>query len=449
MRFTPEITYEKVKKVKGRGEIYKKIDTIIIDEVSMVRADLLDCADKFMCMNGGKDSNKPFGGIQMVFIGDLYQLPPVVTSREKELFSNKYTTPYFFSAHVFEKFQMEFVELEKIYRQKEELFIGLLNEIRNNSVSEKSLKLLNQRVDAKLENKVGINPIYLTPFNDKAFEINAEHLAKLKTNINVYLAKSEGEFNKNSYPADEEFQVAAGAQVIFLNNDSTGYWVNGTIGKVTGFIKSDEDTPEKIIVKLQDGLEVEVLPHEWDLFHYKYNSEKMRIDTEVVGKFIQYPLKLAWAITIHKSQGKTFQKVIIDMGKGAFACGQTYVALSRCTSFEGLSLVRPIKPSDIRADWKIMQFLTKYQYKISEKEKPFEDKVKLIEDVIKKNGYLEIVYLKARDEKSKRVIKPIRVGEEEYKDIPFPGLYAFCTKRNEERMFRVDRILEMKKIEFK
>lgn len=442
--FKPDITLEKIKKFKGqRARIFKEIDAIVIDEISMVRADLLDCVEKSLRLNA-KHPKSAFGGIQMIFIGDLYQLPPVVTSKEKAIFTEHYRSPYFFSAQVFEEFDMEFIELEKIYRQKDEYFIGLLNAIRNRSVTDEMLDELNKRAKPGCRQAGDGFTVNLTTTNQMAAEINNYHLRKINKKIFTCKAEVSGDFEKYSYPADFELQIAAGAQVMLLNNDAEGRWVNGSIGKIEEIKHDKKDNVEAICVRLQDDTVEEVLPHSWELFHYHFNEDTFTIETESIGSFTQYPLKLAWAITIHKSQGKTFNRVVIDMGNGAFSHGQTYVALSRCVSLEGIMLKRPIKKSDVRLDWNIVEFLTKYQYRLSERDLPFGEKIKLIEQAIDSDCCLDITYLKASDEKSRRIIKPLFVGERIYQSKTFIGVDAYCMKRKEERVFRVDRILEMR-----
>lgn len=442
--FKPDITLDKVKKIKGKkSRIFKEIDAVVIDEISMARADLMDCVEKFLRLNG-RHPRMPFGGIQMIFIGDLYQLPPVVTSKEKMIFTQHYASPYFFSARSFDGRKMGFIELEKIYRQRDEHFISLLNAIRNNSITDEMLRVLNKRVHALPRGKDGAFRVHLTTTNLMAAEINARHLRELNAKIFSYEAEVSGDFDQRSYPADLELQVAAGAQVMLLNNDSEGRWVNGSIGKIEEIKHDKRGNIEAICVCLQGGAAEEVLPHSWELFHYRFNEDTFSIETETAGTFKQFPLKLAWAITIHKSQGKTFDKVAIDMGNGAFACGQTYVALSRCTTLEGITLKRPIKKSDVRLDWNIVEFLTKYQYALSERDLPFEEKMLVIERAIREKSCLDIVYLKTNDEKSRRRIRPICVGKKEYLGKSFIGLDAYCMKRKEDRVFRIDRMLEIK-----
>ncbi len=359
-RFKPDVTADKIKKIKGSGSrIYKELDAIVIDEISMVRADLLDYVDKFLRLNAGS-AGDPFGGVQMVLIGDLYQLPPVVTSKEREIFQTRYESPYFFDSLVYRDHPMEMIELEKIYRQKDQDFIELLNAIRNNTVTEGHLRALNARVGAKLPTaKDDGFAVHLTPTNAMASELNLERMSVLAAPIRAYSARISGKFESRAYPADETLQVAVEAQVMLLNNDSAGRWVNGTLGQVEAIAEDEENGEDVIWVRLSNGSLEEVRPHAWDIFHFTFNSDTQLIETETLGAFRQYPLKLAWAVTIHKSQGKTFERVAIDMGRGAFAHGQTYVALSRCTTLEGMTLVKPLQKRDIWTDSRIVRFMTR------------------------------------------------------------------------------------------
>ncbi|MEA3307569.1 MAG: PIF1 family ATP-dependent DNA helicase, partial [Elusimicrobiota bacterium] len=329
--FKPDITMEKVKKLKGaKSRAFKKINTIIIDEVSMVRADLFDCVDAFLRLNG-KDENLPFGGTQIILIGDLYQLPPVVSFKERDFFSRRYSGPYFFDADAFEDFDFEFIELEKIYRQKSEDFISILNSVRDNSAGIKELSVLNSRLE-KVFNKAyeAERLINLVTTNKAAYEINKEHLHSLGGREYIYSCDIDGKFSSQVYPTEEELSFKIGAQIMLLNNDPLGRWVNGSIGEIVNVIKDLKGGRDKIIIMLLSGKLVEVLPFTWELFHFKFDDKTNKIASETIGSFRQYPLKLAWAITIHKSQGKTFDKVVLDLGHRAFAAGQVYVALSRC-----------------------------------------------------------------------------------------------------------------------
>jgi ATP-dependent DNA helicase PIF1 len=441
-RFNPGITPDRVKKLHSDNSesIYRKLDAIVIDEVSMVRADLLDCVDRFLRLNGPK-ADKPFGGIQMAFIGDLYQLPPVVTGGEKEVFQSLYETPYFYGARVFESFAMEFVELEKIYRQHDEQFITLLNGIRNNSITEEDLKFLNRRYQPEFEPSPDEFYVYLTTTNRLAEEINGKRLAGLKGRLYTFTGSIKGEFGQEYLSAKIDLEVKVGAQIMMLNNDIEGRWVNGSIGKIT-CITQNRKGEDIIIAELADGEDVEITPFTWEIF--RFFIEAGGLQSEVIGTFTQFPLMLAWAVTIHKGQGKTFDRVIIDIGKGTFAHGQMYVALSRCTTLGGIILKRPALKKHIWTNYQVMDFLTKYQYKKAEQSCPVDDKIEVIRKAIENKLSLEIVYLKPSDEKTTRVVRPEAVGEMEYRGKKYLGMRAFCLKRNEERVFRIDRILEIR-----
>ncbi len=441
-RFKPGITVDQIKEARF-GEharsIYKNLDTIVIDEISMVRADLLDCVDSFLRLNGPRPG-EPFGGIQMVFVGDLYQLPPVITGSENAVFRSLYETPYFYSARAFSSLDMEFVELDKVYRQHDEQFIVLLNAIRNRSITEEELELLNQRCMPRFEPPPHDFYVYLTTTNKLAVETNTRRLAGLDGCLYELMGTAEGEFSEEYLPTARKLQVKVGAQIMMLNNDAEGRWVNGSIGKVIEIVQNRRGD-HIVIAELTDGDIVEITPYTWEVFRFVVVNGQLK--SEVIGSFRQYPLMLAWAVTIHKSQGKTFDKVIIDIGSGTFAHGQTYVALSRCTTLGGIALKKPILKKHIWMDYRVVDFLTRYQYRRAEQSCPADDKVEVIKRAIENEAALEIVYLKPNDEKSRRVILPEVVGEMEYGGKSYVGVRAFCLKRNEERVFRVDRILEI------
>jgi ATP-dependent exoDNAse (exonuclease V) alpha subunit len=441
--FKPNITPDAVRQVRSRSSrnVYMNLDAIVIDEVSMVRADLLDCVERFLRLNG-PEADKPFGGIQMIFIGDLYQLPPVIAGAEKTVFRSLYESPYFYSARAFGSLDMELVELEKVYRQHDQQFIDLLNSIRNNSITERGVELLNSRYMPDFEPSGDDFYVYLTTTNAQADVVNNSELAKLDGPSYAFTARLEGEFGKEYLPTAVELEVKVGAQVMMLNNDADGRWVNGSIGKITDIVRYRGDYI--IVAELTDGEEVEIAPYTWEIFRYFADASELR--SEVVGRFTQYPLMLAWAITIHKSQGKTFDRVVIDIGKGTFAHGQTYVALSRCTTLEGMVLKRPILKKHIWTDYKVMKFLTGYQYSKAERARPVDMKIEAIRKAIDNDTLLEITYLKPNDEKSRRTVRPVAVGEMEYSGKSYLGMQAFCLKRNEDRVFRVDRILEMREL---
>lgn len=441
--FYVDVTPQKIrdKKSKPRNpKLYKKLRTIIIDEVSMVRADLLDCIDVFLRMYG-PHAMQAFGGVQMIFIGDLYQLPPVVSSVEREIFSTFYKTPYFFSAQALEDFPFEIVELEKVYRQKDQKFVNLLNKIRNNSVEDADLKLLNSRYGKADAPATDGYSITLTTTNQRADEINETHLAALKGRAHHAAAEVKGDFTKEYFPTAPELNYKIGAQIMMLNNESAKQWVNGSIGVIEAFGKDEEGKPY-LSVQLQDQIgTVQVYPFTWEV--YRFGVEGEAIVSEAVGTFTQYPFRLAWAITIHKSQGKTFEHVTIDIGRGTFAAGQIYVALSRCTSFKGVVLKTPIGKQNIRADFRIFAFL--YGQQERETTLPKSEKISLIESAILKKALVDIVYLKGNDTTTERTVRPLTLGNETYKGKDFMGMKAFCTLRQEERMFSVDRILKIKR----
>jgi len=442
-RFKPGITPDRVKRLhssKDSESVYHKLDIIVIDEISMVRADLLDCVDRFLRLNG-PEADKPFGGIQMAFIGDLYQLPPVVTSSEKEVFQSLYETPYFYSARVFDFLEMEFVELEKIYRQHDEQFITLLNGIRNNSITEERLELLNRRYQPEFEPPPDDFYIYLTTTNKLAEEINSRRLAGLKGRLYTFTGSIEGDFGQEYLATKIDLQCKVGAQVMMLNNDTEGRWVNGSIGKITD-ITQNRKGEDIIVAELADSDEVEITPFTWEI--YRFFVDGGQLQSETVGKFTQYPLMLAWAVTIHKGQGKTFDRVIIDIGSGTFAHGQMYVALSRCTTLEGIILKKLALKKHIWTNYQVMDFLTRYQYQKAEAAQPVNGKIEIIKKAVEDRTSLEIVYLKPSDEKTTRVVRPESVGEMEYRGKKYLGMRAFCLKRNEERTFRIDRILDIK-----
>lgn len=454
--FKPDITLQKVHTLTKdsdakRVRMYKKLDAVVIDEISMVRADMLDCIDKFLRLNGPK-RDVPFGGVQMIFIGDLYQLPPVLTSADKAAYAREYDSPYFFAARVFSspqkkllndenEFRMEFVELEKIYRQKDDAFIALLNAVRNNSATEQDIAAINARVDTAHEPAHGDFSVYLTPTNAYAAERNARELSRLSGKLWRLRGQMSGKFDPKHLPTDEVIDVKVGAQVMLLNNDRAGRWINGTIGKVKNI--TTQDGERTVWVELQNGDVEPVTPYTWDMYSYRYDAQKGYIESDTIGSFTQYPFKLAWAVTIHKAQGKTFDRVVFDIGRGTFAPGQLYVALSRCTSLEGLVLKKHISKRHIWMDWDVVRFVTGFQYGKSERAMPLSAKVALIQDAIKQKRVLSMTYLKGSDVKSRRRVQPRRVGEMEYMGKNYIGMEAYCLERGDDRVFRVDRILEL------
>lgn len=445
--FFPNITIEEAKKTARRflkNRIYQELEMIIIDEISMTRADLLDCVDEFLkIIRRNKES---FGGIKMAFFGDLYQLPPVLQSEERQAFINLYKTPYFFDAKVIKQTikegSLEILELNKIYRQSETDFITLLNSIRNKSITEEQIAKLNERVWKDMKN-LKDEYIYLTSLKKQAEEINQKKLDEIKEKEYIFEGKIEGKFEEKYLPTEIKIRLKKGARVMMLNNHRKGKWINGTLGTVTKINK------EKVQVRIDNGKEEKVYPFTWVVFRSVYNKETGNIEKETIGTFTQLPLTLAWAVTIHKSQGKTFDRVIVDIGRGVFACGQTYVALSRCRTFKGLILKKPLKKTHVLIDWRVVKFLTSLQYNLSARKIPTEDKITLLKTAAENKEKIEIVYLKSKDEKSRRIILPKKIEIMNYQGYEYLGLKAFCFLRQEERIFRVEKILEIKKLESK
>ncbi len=351
---------------KKKQEKFRSVKTIAIDEISMVRADLLDAID--IVLRRSRKSNKPFGGVQMVFFGDLYQLPPVVTPSDRDKFFSEYKSPYFFDAEVFrgqgnifaKGFEIVRIELDKIYRQSDRKFINLLNAIRDNSIDNNQIQEINKYFQPDFIPPDYEKYIYLMTTNDSANKVNEKKLQELEGKEKIFTAEKTGAVAKNLYPNSESLVFRVGAQVMFVCNDSERRWVNGTIGRIIGISESIDMGSDLVVTTLKveknDGKVVEVKKHLWEISKYVFKGgEFVR---ENLGTFRQMPIKLAWAITIHKSQGKTFDKVIIDLSTGSFAHGQTYVALSRCSSLSGLVLKRPLRKSDIIMDKRVHDFIS-------------------------------------------------------------------------------------------
>ncbi|WP_397444907.1 helix-turn-helix domain-containing protein [Polaribacter sp. R77954] len=335
---------------KTKIDIIKSLDLVIIDEISMVRADLLDGIDQVM--RRYKNRHKVFGGAQVLMIGDLQQLAPVVKPNEWSLLRNHYETVYFFSSKAYQEANVVSIELKHIYRQKNEDFIQVLNEIRNDNLSETSAKILNQRYQPNFSPTKDDGYITLTTHNKRANLINDSELNKLKNKSYFFEADVTGKFNENAFPNDEKLALKVGAQVMFIKNDSSleKRYFNGKIGIVTDISK------ETVTVQCPNEIDEIVTEREnWDNVNYSINDETKEIKEDIIGSFKQIPLRLAWAITIHKSQGLTFEKAIID-AEASFAHGQTYVALSRCTSLEGLVLKTPITSNAIINDQTVSVF---------------------------------------------------------------------------------------------
>ncbi len=339
-------------------KLLRELDLIIIDEISMVRADIIDFIDKVLriyCRN----MREPFGGKQLLLVGDIFQLEPVVKEDEWRLMQPFYASAYFFAAKVWQEMQLVSIELRKVYRQRDTAFIGILDRIRENAATTTDIEAINSRVGADVEVSADGDSfeVTLATRRDTVDYINEQNLAQLDGASSVFKGSIQGEFPLASLPAPMELEIKPGAQVIFVKNDKEKRWVNGTIGVVTGI-----DEEEGIIgVVDEDGHEYDVVREVWENMRYTFDEKEQKIVEEQLGVFVQFPLRLAWAITVHKSQGLTFRRVKIDFsGGGAFAGGQTYVALSRCRSLQGITLEEPIRPTDIFVRPEVIAFARRY-----------------------------------------------------------------------------------------
>jgi len=350
---TPKTLLRNLKMNSQKKALLREMELLIIDEVSMLRADLLDAIDYIL--KYVRRNNEPFGGLQILFIGDLWQLPPVVKNEEWNILKMFYSNIFFFNASPFKQLDLIYLELEKIYRQNDHEFIDLLNHFRLNTIQKEDIELINQQYKAQFNLLENEGYIYLTTHNHKADKINKLALEKLSGKTYRFKADVDGDFKEHSFPIDPVLELKEGAQVMFIKNDYSGNqaYYNGKIGKI------DSISDDSILVSFSDGTDMaEVEKYTWENKKFALNPEIKEIQERIVGTFSHYPIKLAWAITIHKSQGLTFEKAIIDISQ-AFAAGQTYVALSRLTSLKGLVLATPVEWSGLEPDVDLLSFAQK------------------------------------------------------------------------------------------
>lgn len=358
-RYAPSRLKDFLKYTRDRIRLIRNVELIIIDEISMVRADIIDFIDLILRVYSG-NMREPFGGKQMLLIGDVFQLEPVVKTDERDILGRFYPNAYFFSARVFAQMQLVSVELTKVYRQTDRAFIRVLDHIRCNVVSAEELRLINTRYVPEAVHTVGAEAsdiqIVLATRRDTVDYINQNGLDALPGECVRLKGEVQGEFPDTSLPTLLTLEIKPGAQVIFVKNDPEHRWVNGTLGLVS----SINEEAGLVHVDIEGGSSVTVEPMQWRNVRYTYNETEKRIEEEELGTFTQFPIRLAWAITIHKSQGLTFRRVTIDFGGGTFAGGQAYVALSRCTSLEGIRLKQKVAPSDVFVRPEVLQFASHF-----------------------------------------------------------------------------------------
>ena len=340
-------------------KLLREVELIIIDEISMVRADIIDFIDKVLRIYN-RNMRKPFGGKQMLLVGDIYQLEPVIREDDRQLLAPFYPSGFFFDARVFREMQLISIEFTHVYRQTDPVFVSILDHIRTSHVTPADLATLNHQVGAAIDTADSHLSITLSTRRDTVDYINSTRLAEIEGTPTAFDGVIEGDFPESNLPSPLSLELKVGAQVLFVRNDKEHRWVNGTLGTVTGFSDDPDSDSSVIMVRTEDGAEHDVQREIWSNIKYSFDDKEQKIVEDIIGTFRQFPLRLAWAITVHKSQGLTFSNVKIDLTGGVFAGGQTYVALSRCRSLQGICLQRPIRQDDIFIKSEVARFASTY-----------------------------------------------------------------------------------------
>lgn len=447
-KFRPDVDAGKIARSKipsYQARLYRTLKEIVIDEVSMMRADLLDCMDVFL-RRYGPLAEWPFGGVRLIMFGDLYQLPPVVTRADRELIYDRYGVPYFFAAHALRSERLQLIELDKIFRQTDNDFISLLNSIRVNSVTKAQFDLLNSRCRSLSTHKGEPVRIFITGTNARARSINADHLSRIAAPEYRAKATVTGEFSTGEYPTDADLVMKRGARVIMLNNDHNQQWVNGSMAIITDIAEQKgEIEMHALIEETQERVQIE--RHTWN--SYRYTVQNAEYDVEETGSFTQFPLRLAWAITVHKSQGKTFSKVHLDLGNRAFSAGQTYVALSRCRTLQDLSLQRPVARDDIYVDQSLVDFFARMKTSTITEAPKSERKdasqiAELLRQSIARKTTVRIEYIHRDGHIGYRTVIAKRISEKVYQGASYEALEAHCTESDKRCVFNTKNILDVR-----
>ena len=413
LRLPPSSTVDEAEKpLPYLRDVLRRLRYLFVDEVSMVRADLWDCLEARLRTNGPRPGVR-YGGIKVICFGDLFQLPPVVREEERAIFRDYYRSEFFFDARALSDNCLEIVELTRIFRQSDETFIDALNAIRVDDVKQEHLDRLNDRTDSDFAPRSGELYITITPTNRVANLVNEAHMTALRFDAVDFEGKTSGDVKTDYLPTSSFLNLKVGAQVMFVNNDSFDRWINGTLGTVvhlpTPGRKHDDADP--VLVRLQDGTVVDVESNQWQFSRLDFDATNGKLVRVPVGEFEQLPLRLAWAVTIHKSQGLTFDRVIIDLANGTFASGQLYVALSRCRTLEGIALRRKIRRRDVIVDRRIVEFTKSRLVRQSESRFSVVEKLEQLRALLGQDQDVRVDYVRENGLRVRLLVRFVSIEE--------------------------------------